>query len=189
MPLPATNKFAKPGATAAAKPPAKAKPKQKKFGAATDAVPRDPMLPEGGFRVRHIGAEELIHPVKKTTSWRVQFEANGEAFIALFHNTTAGIAEFQRYVMAAAGYDSAAEYSEFDPEGDFFETVIGEANAFSDAGLSIEGRVCDVRVTYGKACVDKATGEPTGDHYRQYKWTVVPDSDDDQNATPKVEAS
>lgn len=187
MTLPATNKFApKPGA-AGAKPKAAPKPKPKKFGTATDAVPRDPMLPEGEHRVRHLAAEELIHPVKKTTSWRVQFEADGQTFIALFMNTTAGIAEYQRYCMAMAGYESAAEYNEFDPEGDFFETVIGEANAFADAGHTIERRLCDVRVTYGKPVMDRASGEPTGDHYRQYKWTVVPDEEQDEAA--KVEAS
>lgn len=188
MPLPANNKFAKPAAKPAA---AKPKPKPKKFGAATDATPRDPMLPEGSFRVRHLAAEELIHPVKKTLSWRVQFvqiteDGESEPFIALFMNTTAGIAEFQRYVMAAAGYENAAEYNEFDPEGDFFETVIGEANAFSEAGLTIERRLVDVRVTYGKAVTDK-DGNPTGDHYRQYKWTVVPDEEQDEAG--KLEAS
>lgn len=194
MPLPANNKFAKPGAGAGAKPKpaAKPKPKPKKFGAATDATPRDPMLPEGDFRVRHLGAEELIHPVKKTLSWRVQFccvseEGESEPYIALFMNTTAGIAEYQRYCMAMAGYESAAEYNEFDPEGDFFETVIGEANAFSEAGHTIERRLCDVRVTYGKPVLDRDSGEPTGDHYRQYKWTVVPDEEQDEAA--KVEAA
>lgn len=194
MPLPAGNKFAKPG-PAGAKPkpaPAKPKPKPKKFGAATDATPRDPMLPEGEYRVRHLMAEELIHPVKKTLSWRVQFvavseEGESEPFIALFMNSTAGVAEYQRYCMAMAGYDNAAEYNEFDPEGDFFETVIGEANAFSEAGHTIERRLCDVRVTYGKACIDRDTQQPTGDHYRNYKWTVVPDEEQDEAA--KVEAS
>jgi hypothetical protein len=193
MPLPPNNKFAKPGAAGAkpkpaAKPP---KPKPKKFGAATDATPRDPMLPEGDFRVRHLGAEELVHPVKKTLSWRVQFtcvseEGESEPFIALFMNTTAGVAEYQRYCMAMAGYENAAEYNDFDPEGDFFETVIGEANAFSEAGLTIERRLADVHVTYGKACVDRDTGEPTGDHYRNYRWAVV--SEDEQDEAPKVEA-
>ncbi len=194
MVLPANNKFAKPGA-AGAKPkpaPAKPKPKPKKFGAATDATPRDPMLTEGEYRVRHIGAEELVHPVKKTLSWRVQFvcvsdEGESEPFIALFMNSTAGIAEFQRYVVAMAGYESAADYAEFDPEGDFFETVIGDANAFSEAGHTIERRLCDVRVTFGKPCIDRDTNQPTGDHYRNYKWTVVPDEEQDEAA--KVEAS
>lgn len=191
MSLPATNKFAKPAA-AGPKPAAKPKPKPKKFGAATDATPRDPMLPEGEYRVRHIGAEELIHPVKKTTSWRVQFVAvtdTGESapYIALFMNSTAGVAEYQRYCMAMAGYGNAAEYNDFDPEGDFFETVIGEANAFAEAGHTIERRLCNVRVTYGKACLDRETGQPTGDHYRNYKWTVVPDEEQDEAA--KVEAT
>jgi hypothetical protein len=192
MPVPPNNKFAKPGA-AGAKPKAAPKPKPKKFGAATDATPRDPMLPEGEFRVRHIGAEELIHPIKKSMSWRVQFmsiteEGESGPFIALFMNTTAGVAEYQRYCMAMAGYDNAAEYNEFDPEGDFFETVIGDANAFAVQGLTIDRRVCDVRVTYGKACIG-SDGQPTGDHYRNYKWTVVPDDDDSQDEAAKVEAT
>jgi hypothetical protein len=198
MPLPATNKFAKPGA-AGAKPKPAAKPKPKKFGAATDAVPKDPMLDPGDYRVRHIGAEELIHPVKKTTSWRVQFmtqtgEGEEGPFIALFMNTTAGIAEYQRYCMATAGYESAAEYNEFDPEGDFFETVIGEANAFAEMGLTIDRRLVDVVVKRGKPVIDKETGQPkidplTGepDYYRNYVWSVVPD--DEQDEAGKVEAT
>ncbi len=205
MPLPATNKFAKPGA-AGAKPkpaPAKPKPKPKKFGAATDATPRDPMLPEGDFRVRHIAAEELVHPVKKTLSWRVQFvavseEGESEPFIALFMNTTAGVAEYQRYCAAMAGFENATEVNEFvaavmpdvdlDEASDaFFTSVIGDANAFSEAGHTIERRLCDVRVTFGKACVDRDTGEPTGDHYRNYKRTAVPDEEQDETA--KLEAA
>lgn len=178
MPLPPNNKFAKP----AGKP----KQKPKKFGAATDATPRDPMLPEGDFRVRHLGAEELVHPVKKTLSWRVQFEHEGSTYIALFMNSAAGIAEYQRYVMAMAGYQSAAEYNEFDAEGEFFEAVIGDANAYSEAGLTIERRLCDVRVTYGKPCLDRETGQPTGDHYRSYRWSVAPE--DEQDEAAKVEA-
>jgi hypothetical protein len=195
MPLPANNKFAKPGAAGAKTPPKKTppKPKPKKFGTATDAQPKDPMLDPGEYRVRHIGAEELIHPVKKTLSWRVQFvvvteEGDSESpNIALFMNTTAGIAEYQRYCMAMAGYESAAEYNEFDPEGDFFETVIGESNAFSEAGHTIERRLCDVVVTFGKPVLDRETGQPTGDHYRNYRWAVVPDEEQDEAA--KVEAS
>ncbi len=203
MPLPATNKFAKPGAAGAKpKPAAKPKPKPKKFGAATDAVPHDPMLPEGEFRVRHIGAEELIHPVKKTLSWRVKFvcvseEGESEPYIALFMNTNAGIAEYQRYCTAMAGYETAQECNDFvcavmpdvdaDEAGDaFFTSVLGDANAFSEAGLSIESRLTDVRVTWGKACIDRDSGEPTGDHYRNYKWTVVPDEEQDE--TMKLEA-
>lgn len=204
MPLPANNKFAKPGAGAkpAAKPAAKPKPKPKKFGAATDATPRDPMLPEGEFRVRHLGGEELIHPVKKTLSWRVQFNTvqDGEEsgpFIALFMNTTAGIAEFQRYCVAMAGYENAQEFNEFAqavmPDADldeacdsYFTSVIGDANAFSEAGHTIEGRLADVRVTYGKACVGQ-DGHPTGDHYRNYKWVPVPD--EEQDTTGKLEAA
>lgn len=197
MPLPANNKFAKPGAAGAKKPaPAKPKPKPKKFGAATDATPRDPMLPEGDFRVRHLGGEELVHPVKKTISWRVQFNTieDGEEkgpFIALFMNTTAGIAEYQRYCVAMAGYETAADFNEFAqavmPDADldeasdaFFTSVIGDANAFSKAGLTLESRMGDVRVTYGKQVGD------TGDHYRNYKWTVV--ADEEQDTVGKLEA-
>jgi hypothetical protein len=199
MPLPTGNKFAKHG-FAGAKPAAK--PKPKKFGAATDATPRDPMLPEGEFRVRHLYGEELLHPVKKTLSWRVQFNAvqNGEEsgpFIALFMNTTAGIAEFQRYCVAMAGYENAQEFNAFAqavmPDDDvdgacdaFFTSVIGDANAFSAAGHRIEGRLVDVRVAYGKACLGQ-DGQPTGDHYRNYKWAPVPD--DEQDTVGKLEAS
>jgi hypothetical protein len=198
MALPPNNKFAKPGAAGAKpKPVAKPKPKPKKFGAATDAVPRDPMLtarPEP-YRVRHLGFEELIHPQFKTISWRSSVEntETGETAITLHMNTTAGVAEYQRQVMATAGYESAAEYNEFDPEGDFFETVIGEANAFAEMGLTIDRRLVDVVVKRGKPVLDKETGLPkidplTGepDYYRNYAWSVVPD--DEQDEAAKVEA-
>ncbi len=196
MPLPANNKFAKPGA-AGAKPKPTAKPKPKTFGPPTDAVPRDPMLTARAepYRIRHLAAEELIHPEFKTKSWRINIEdtETGEAAITLHMNTTAGIAEYQRQVMATAGYSSAAEYSEFDAEGDFFETVIGEANAYAEAGLTLDRRLVDVIVSRGKPVIDKKTGQPridplTGepDYYRNYKWTVVPDEEQDEAA--KVEA-
>jgi hypothetical protein len=136
----------------------------------------------------------LIHPEFKTKSWRINIEdtETGEAAITLHMNTTAGIGEYQRQVMATAGYESAADYSEFDAEGDFFETVIGEANAFAEAGLTLDRRLVDVVVSRGKPCVDKA-GQPkidplTGeqDYYRRYAWTVV--SDDEQDEAGKVEA-
>jgi hypothetical protein len=211
MPVPPNNKFApKPGAGGAAAKPkptaaaAKPKPKPKKFGAAT-ATPRDPMLPEGTVRVRHLGAEELIHPAKKTLSWRVQFtpiegyENAGETFIALFMNTTAGVAEYQRYCVAMAGYETAGEFTEFacavvpgadaEEAGDaFFSSVIGDANAFSEAGHTIDRRIAEVRVTFGKACIDKDTGEPTGDHFRNYKWSVVPDEEQDEAGRLEVAA-
>jgi len=204
MPVPPNNKFAKPGAAAGAKPKptAKPKPKPKKFGAATDAQPKDPMLDAGAFRVRHLGGEELVHPVKKSLSWRVQFmtvSEEGEAgpFIALFMNTTAGIAEYQRYCVATAGYDNATEFNEFaqavmpDAELDeasdaFFTSVIGDANAFSEAGLTLEGRLVDVEVWMGKPVIDRETQQPTGDHYRNYKWVPVPD--EEQDTVGKLEA-
>jgi hypothetical protein len=200
MPLPAGNKFApKPGAAPAAKPkPAvKPKPKPKTFGAASDQTPQIPMLTARAetYRIRHLGAEELIHPEYKTKSWRLSVEdtETGEQYITLHMNTTAGIAEYQRQVMSTAGYASAAEYNEFDPEGDFFETVIGEANAFAEAGLTLDRRLVDVVVKRGKVVIDKKTGQPkidrlTGepDYYRNYTWTVVPE--DEQDEAPKVEA-
>ena len=200
MPVPPNNKFApKPGAgAAAAKPAPKPVPKKTKpktFGTATDEQPRIPMLsasPEVQ-RIRHISAEELIHPEFKTKSWRFTVEHEGETFITLHMNTTAGIAEYQRQVMATAGYESAAEYNEFDPDGDFFETVIGEANAFAEQGLTLDRRLVDVLVSRGKPVIDKKTGEPRldaqgePDYYRNYRWTVVPDAEQDEAG--KVEAA
>lgn len=191
MTLPATNKFATKGAAPATKAkPAKAKPR--KFGPATDAKPRDPMLPAGSFRVRHIDAEELVHPVSKRISWRVQYSVGEDVYVALFFNTSAGVAEYQRYCIAMAGYTDLEEFKNFtasvapdsdDSDDDFFASVIGDANAFSDYPLA--GRLCDVRVTFGNEVKDKDTGEPTGDHFRNYKWTVV--SDDDQDTAGKLE--
>jgi hypothetical protein len=200
MPLPPNNKFAKPGAAGAkpaAKPAAPKRAKPKTFGAPTDEKPKVPMLTARAepYRLRHIGAEELIHPEFKTKSWRFTVEdtETGETSITLHMNTTAGIAEYQRQVMATAGYSTAAEYSEFDSEGDFFETVIGEANAFAEMGLTLDRRLVDVLVSRGKPVLVKETGQPkidplTGepDYYRNYRWSVVPDEDQDEAG--KVEA-
>jgi hypothetical protein len=216
MPVPPNNKFAqKPGAggAAAAKKPmpvAKPKPKPRKFGAPSEHQPRDPML-DAGFsgKVRHIGAEELLHPVYKSLSWRVQFLVFGEeengTRIALYMNTTAGVAEYQRYCVAMAGYQTAAEFTEFAlsvmPDADaeeagdaFFSSVIGDANPFSEAGYTIERRLAHVVVTRGKPVIDKETGQPKlgpdgePDYYRNYKWTVVPDEEQDEAGRLEVAA-
>jgi hypothetical protein len=208
MVLPANNKFANKGAAPAAKPAPKAKPKPKKFGAPSDFTPRDPML-DAGFKgvVRHIEAEELTNEFTKGLSWRPKFEVVGEeengTRVALFMNTVAGVAEFQRYCVAMAGYTDLQEFTEFTlavmPDADaeeagdaFFASVIGDANAFTEKGITIARRLVHVVVTRGNPVIDKKPGSPTfgqakidpktgePDYYRNYKWTVVDDTEQDE---------
>jgi hypothetical protein len=176
MPVNATNKFAQ-----------KSKPKARTFGPPEEHPQRNAMLPAGTHRVKILGAEELVHPVKFTHSYRFDIAPIGSTttYAVLFMQTPPGVSDFKQLVEAAAGYSTVAEYAEFDPEGDFYESVIGEDNEY--ACYTIVGRVVDVDVTLGKEVIDKTTQQPTGDHYRRYNWSPVPDSDPDQDTVPRLE--
>lgn len=191
MPLPA--KFA-------AKPAAPPKKKPSAFGPAEDSTPRDPMLARGSHRVRVTAVEEQVSPKDlNKVCYKATFEVItsdvhpvGDARVALFFRTTPGIREYKVFVARAAGYATAAEYSGFDPDGDFFETMIGIANEFAARELTIVGRLVDVRVTLGNPVIDKETGQQTvdketgqPDHFRDYSWTVVAD-DAGQDTVGKV---
>lgn len=177
MPLPA--KFA-------AKPAAPPKKKPSAFGPAEDSTPRDPMLDPGAHRVRVTAIEEAVNPVSFRVSYKATFEVMqsdvheaGDVRVAIFFKTIPGIREYKLLVARAAGYANAQEYSAFDPDGDFFETMIGAVNEFAQRGLTVIGRQVDATVRNGKPCIDKDTGAPTGDHYREYSWSVVPDEEQD----------
>lgn len=192
MGLPAKNKFANkaPAEKAAGKTPAakpKAKPRGSRFGGLED--PRNPMLDEGDSRVRLMALEEGFNPGTKRTSYKLTIETlvyEGSPHEAGFTativclDTAPGTRDFKQAIAHFAGYDSKEEYNAFDPEGDFFEASLGQSNDYSSLAENLIGRVADVRVT-------NQGDDGKGSWYRGYLWAVVPDEDNDQDQSPKIE--
>jgi hypothetical protein len=88
------------------------------------------------------------------------------------------------FILAAAGYEGDADFDAFNPDGEFIDAVLGEANDFSAAfPATIVGRLVYVNVMRGNDVVDKTSKQPTGDFYREYEWGVVPE--ETQDTTPK----
>jgi hypothetical protein len=143
---------------------------------------RDPMPDVGQYRFRIISAEEATNPGTMKESVKVHVKPvevvgneyhEGAQMLCLFMRTTAGLAEFKRCMRFAAGFEDVDAYDAFDPEGDFLDACVGVANEFSEAGVTVIGRLVDCTVTRGKD-----TG--AGDWYRQYQWAVVPEDEQDQ---------
>lgn len=188
-------KFTKPVAGAAAKPPVR----KSRYAGIELKDDRDPMLDVGEHRVRIRLCEETQNPgtLKESVKVRIvpvslvgnEYVEDEKQRLMLFMRTTAGLAEFKRCVAKSAGFEDYPEYDAFDPPetGWFLEACLGntceEARAFSDAGLSIIGRLVDVTVRRGKDAIDPKSKQPTGDWYRQYTFDVVPDEEQDQAAS------
>ncbi len=109
---------------------------------------------------------------------------DGDLVRAVHLHTTAGLAELKRAVMTAAGYDVEEEFDAFETDprylgpagaGQVIDASIGRANGMFEAGMTIVGRLVDVRVT-------KGNDTPNGDYYRKYQWAVVEESEQDQVA-------
>jgi hypothetical protein len=81
-----------------------------------------------------------------------------------------GRKHFLSHVMAAAGFESADDYAEFDPEGEFAESLLGAANEYSDRGDTTIGRYVD-------ADVSKGNDDGDGGYYRNWSWTAVADEE------------
>jgi hypothetical protein len=177
-------------------PTAGAKPQVKKsrYAGIQNGKDRDPMPDVGHYRFRIVACEEGVNPgtLAESVKVRVQpvkvaasgdaYENDGPQMLCLFMRTTAGLSEFKRCIVASAGFEDAEAYDAFDPDGEFIGACVGEDNDYSRSGLTVIGRVVDCDVTRGKDAVNKKTGQPTGDWYRNFRWTVV--SDDEQESVP-----
>ncbi len=164
------------------------------------AQPRDPMLGVGDYVVRVLSNAIGVNPATREESFKGHIEvvwaADGSHSqvgerAAVINKLTGKSAQFgmersKGYIVAAAGYATDAEYDAFDPQGHFIDSVLGASNEYSAAGLTITGRLVRVRVSRGNDVIDKTSGQPTGDFYREYSWTVVEDAD--QDAVKKVGA-
>jgi hypothetical protein len=84
-----------------------------------------------------------------------------------------GLGKVKSFVMALIGCPNDDAYDEFDPEGEFLDAVVYDAdNARTAEAKELIGSTIECAVRRGKAMVDKKTGEPTGDYYREFNWTV-----------------
>lgn len=186
-----------PAAFGAAAPPAMA-PGVSPWRGVQSAKPRDPLMCIGDYVVRVTSNELGFNPNSREQSFKGHVEIMwaaensqsrvGEHCVILFklHGRSAEM-NYQRskaYIMAAAGFTSDAEYDTFDPNGDFGMAVVGTANAYSQAGYGINGRLVRVRVSRGNDVLDKNTKQPTGDYYREYSWEPIPEEQQDQTRKP-----
>lgn len=161
------------------------------------AKPRSPMLGTGDYVVRVIKNELGVNPNSREQSFKGEVEVMwaeegslsrvGEhcAVINKLHGRSAelGYQRSKAYIVAAAGFETDAEYDAFDPNGDFAQAVTGTANAYSQAGLGIVGRLVRVRVSRGNDVLDDKK-QPTGDYYREYSWSPYPEENQDQTRKP-----
>lgn len=162
------------------------------------AKPRSPMLGTGDYVVRVLSNELGYNPNSREQSFKgsveVMWAAEGSqtmvgeraAVINKLHGPSAelGYQRSKAYIVAAAGFESDAEYDAFDPNGDFAQAVTGTANAYSQEGYGIVGRLVRVRVSRGNDVIDKVTKQPTGDYYREYSWSPIPEENQDQTKKP-----
>lgn len=188
------------GAPAAAPAPAPAPAAA--FGASPwkgvqSAKPRSPMLGTGDYVVRVIKNELGINPNSREQSFKGEVQVMwaeegslsrvGEccAVINKLHGRSAelGYQRSKAYIVAAAGFETDAEYDAFDPNGDFAQAVTGTSNAYSQAGYGIVGRLVRVRVSRGNDVLDDKK-QPTGDYYREYSWSPYPEEHQDQTKKP-----
>ena len=186
----------------ASKPAPKGKAKEKRFAGEFEE-PREKMPHAGEYRFCVDRIEEGYNEEKDTKSFKAylrivdldgdEARANhkvGEIVMIPWVVEGSKSAKRNRgrvkaFVARAAGYDANEEYVEFDPDGDFIESLTGEANAYSEAELTIVGRFVDCEVMKGNDVVDKETGEKTGDYYREYKWTAF-DEEQQEVARPAL---
>jgi hypothetical protein len=157
--------------------------------------PREPMAPYGAHRVRLESASQHRHPDKKTLSNHYVYSvvettadttAVGEVFKVLTFDTSPGRRELGHMTMALLGYDpddaqANEAYNEYNQDGRLYDASLGlydsgrhwiDANGGNQPMI---GRIVEVVVTRGNAVTEK--GEPTGDHYRNFSWTPIEESE------------
>lgn len=189
------DKFKRPAA--ATKPAnAPAGKRRSKYGGVKANTPQDPMPFPGLYRFRVLECAEGQNPGKGTDSFKTKLEivafegpevidaVGDEVFVGWVTSGKggpSGLGRVKAFVIGTAGYDDEAEYDEFDPDGEFIDACVGSRNDYSEAGLTIIGRLVDCEVTRGNPVIDSKTNEvKTGrdgkpDFYREYAWAPVED--------------
>lgn len=150
-----------------------------KYAGIQAAQPRDPILGLGEHYLTlvEISASEArdyeIVTFDVTSSSDPKFE--GTRAKCLFACTgkagRVGLKELKALCIAICGYESEDEYNaaEADSPGALMTAVIED-----HAG---EGRTVLVSVTQGKARINQETGQPTGEFFANYRWSVDPDQE------------
>lgn len=149
---------------------------------------RDPMLLVGDYVVRITENDLGENPNTQDRSFKGHYEvvwaADGSgsrvgesaAFIQKLTGKSGnyGRSRTKSYVVASAGYPDDASFDAFDPEGEFIDAVVGASNKYLQAfPNTIKGRLVRVRVSKGNDVTDN--GQPTGDYYREYSWSPIPE--------------
>lgn len=180
-----------------AAPPAP--PARSRWAGVQCAKDRDPKFNPGHYVVRVLSNEITIKPDhtraetfhgKCEIVWAAEGSEDHVGDQRVFWQPLSTSYAFERvksYVVAAAGYDEPS-YDAFDPEGGFLDSVCGTVNPASqpyiDAGMTVVGRLVEVRVTRGREMLDPQTQQPTGDHWREHKWSPTPEEQQDTTPMP-----
>jgi hypothetical protein len=162
--------------------------------------PRDPILHQGTYIIEALGMEEddpngtTYHKAKvrvvEVLEGAEDSDKAGDECVILSRVSgkfcDSGIRDVKNMTLMMSGFDYSEEeeYDELDPDGEFMDACIGEANDFSreDGKCPLFGRRAKVRVTRGNDVLDKE-GKPTGDYYREYRWECI-DEDDQEVPSP-----
>lgn len=181
--------------------PSKQKPRKRrnKYADATPEAPRDPMPPKGEY-VFKIGAiEQSTNDGNGNQSVKVPVTvaevidggedvSEGDEFCVLFTSSSKSaqyaVQRVFAFVIAASGFETLEDYLEVDPERDFLPVIIDGDTDGPMGEQSLEGRYVRSIVTLGKEVLKD--GEPTGDHYRNYKWFPV---DEEHQEAPQLQAA
>lgn len=144
------------------------------------AMPRDPFPEPGTYRFRVAGVTWGVNPGKNDReSVKTRFtiadldeqgaasHSLGDSLVMVNFYTKPGMAEFQSFVVAAAGFESDEEFiAATDDDGTFVDALIAGSGA-------LDGRLVDVIVTKGLPAKD-------GNVYPRYQWAVVAEEEQDQ---------
>ena len=184
-------------------PVAVVKPKPKrvngsKYGSIVSAPPREPMAPYGKHRVRLESASVRQSPVfedRETQHYVFSVissddTAEGTVFKVILFKTNPGKKECRYMTMALIGMNPADQsdndaFNEFNQDGGLYAATLGDIEAggnWIDANggnQCLIGRQADVIVTQGNPCIDKQSGQPSGDFYRNISWSPIDESEQD----------
>jgi hypothetical protein len=179
-------------------PVAKPKPKRvngSKYGSIVSAPPRDPLAPYGAMRIRLESANVHQSPVyedRETQHYVFSVVSSndvpeGMVFKVILFKTNPGKRDTRYMTMALVGLDPASPedndaFNEFNKDGGLYASTLGDIEAGGNwieangGNQTLIGRMVDVIATQGNPCVGK-DGQPTGDHYRNFAWSPIPEEE------------
>jgi hypothetical protein len=161
-----------------------------RWGGIPSAKPQIPFPDPGEYRFRIKDGELSFNPKSGNESVKVTLEivltdckstSSGDVqFVAVVSGKAKEIGEDRvRFLaMAAMGFTESEgeKYAAAYPKGEPIDNLLNGV----ESEASLAGRLVDAVVKLGAPCLDRDTKQPTGNHYREYEWSVVDESEQDQ---------